>query len=585
MKRLFTLIIFIGTLGAQQTAPPTPIESWRQTHFGTLENSRQSADTADPDQDGLDNLLEYAIGSDPNQANDQALLTPDPKSPSFSFTFQKASSATDINFMIQESPDLESWTPALGNQTLLLNNGRTQRLQFSRPTGSDHRLYFRTKVIRPLILEPFWMEEIYGSSDTTASLETLASHPTYQDILTRQKITLLGGPTLGQLTPTTATVWFRTARPASVTVSVGNKTFGPTLTSFETDLTGTISLTGLRPFAQHQYQIFVDGQIASPLPSELTFTTPPPAGARQKFSVAFGACSRFVPELEGIWEVIAQQNPLAYLTLGDNLYIDRPENQNMQRVHYYRRQFHPSYRVMTASTGIYSIWDDHDFGNNDQAGGAGIIQTWKLHNFNVFAENWNNPSYPGGGAYPGCFYDFTLGDVHFIMTDGRFYREKGQTMLGPEQQNWLLQTLASSKSTFKVLCSGTLWTEHADNGLDSWAGHRQDRDEIFALIRDAKIPGVFLLSGDRHRHEMFQINFDVGYPLYEFETAKVTGYHSHPSNPFALFSYTKGNFFGMLDFDFSVQDPTVTYRCVTESGKSPQHLTFQTSLAKLTPAR
>jgi alkaline phosphatase D len=240
---------------------------------------------------------------------------------------------------------------------------------------------------------------------------------------------------------------------------------------------------------------------------------------------------------------------------------------------------------MTASTGIYSIWDDHDFGNNDQAGGAGILQTWKLHNFNVFAENWNNPSYPGGGAYPGCFYDFTLGDVHFIMTDGRFYREKGQTMLGPEQQNWLLQTLASSKSTFKVLCSGTLWTEHADNGLDSWAGHRQDRDEIFALIRDAKIPGVFLLSGDRHRHEMFQINFDVGYPLYEFETAKVTGYHSHPSNPFALFSYTKGNFFGMLDFDFSVQDPTVTYRCVTESGKSPQHLTFQTSLAKLTPSR
>ena len=75
MKRLFTLIIFIGTLGAQQTAPPTPIESWRQNHFGTLENSRRSADTADPDQDGLDNLLEYAIGSDPNQANDQALLT------------------------------------------------------------------------------------------------------------------------------------------------------------------------------------------------------------------------------------------------------------------------------------------------------------------------------------------------------------------------------------------------------------------------------------------------------------------------------------------------------------------------------
>ena len=435
-------------------------------------------------------------------------------------------------------------------------------------------------------LEPLWVSQIYDSKDRSASLATLADHPAYQAILKKHNITLLGGPTLGQLTPTSATVWFRTAKPAEVTILIGDQTFGPVKTDFKDDLTGRIQLTGLTPFTEHSYQILVDGKAASPIPKSLAFTTPPEAGSKQKFSLAFGACSRFVPQAEPIWEVVAAQKPLAYLTLGDNVYIDLPLDQQKQRVHYYRRQFHPSYRVLTASAGIYSIWDDHDFGKDDQEGGPLTFEpAWKVKNFEVFAQNWNNPAYAGGREQPGCFFDFKIGDVHFIMTDGRYYRDtKGNSMLGDFQQKWLLNTLAESQSQFKVLCSGTLWTEKADkNGRDSWQGFRKDRDEIFSLIRDQKIPGVFLLSGDRHRHEMFKLDFNVGYPLYEFETAKVTNIHTHNANPHALFSYNEGNFFGMLDFDFQLDDPTVTYRCVTDKGESPKQLTFSTSLSKITP--
>lgn len=435
-------------------------------------------------------------------------------------------------------------------------------------------------------LEPLWVSQIYDSKDTSASLATLADHPAYLALLKKHQITLLGGPTLGQLTPTSAVIWFRTAQPAEVTIEQNGKIFGPVKTTYTTDLTGTITLTGLKPFSKHPYQILIDGKPASPVPRTLAFTTPPKAGSKEKFSLAFGACSRFVPDTEPIWEIVAAQNPLAYLTLGDNVYIDLPKDQQKQRVHYYRRQFHPSYRTLTATAGIYSIWDDHDFGKDDSQGGPEISKpSWKPKNFEVFAQNWNNPPYAGGKEHPGCFFDFTIGDVHFIMTDGRYYRDsKSKSMLGPHQQAWLLETLASSKSTFKVLCSGTLWTEKADKGgRDSWWGFREDRDEIFSLIRDKKIPGVFLLSGDRHRHEMFKLDFDAGYPLYEFETAKVTNIHTHDANPHALFSYNKGNFFGMLDFDFTVSDPTVTFRCVTDEGKSPDHLTFSTSVSELTP--
>ena len=58
-------------------------------------------------------------------------------------------------------------------------------------------------------------------------------------------------------------------------------------------------------------------------------------------------------------------------------------------------------------------------------------------------------------------------------------------MLGPDQQKWLLSELAGSTAAFKVIASGTMWSDGADKGgKDSWAGSwaRDERDEIFSLL-------------------------------------------------------------------------------------------------------
>ncbi len=47
-------------------APVGGIEDWRLLHFETAENAGHAADGADPDGDGVRNLLEYALGTDPN---------------------------------------------------------------------------------------------------------------------------------------------------------------------------------------------------------------------------------------------------------------------------------------------------------------------------------------------------------------------------------------------------------------------------------------------------------------------------------------------------------------------------------------
>ena len=48
--------------------PETPLELWRQANFGSYANTGNAADTASPDGDPYSNLLEFAFGTDPNNA-------------------------------------------------------------------------------------------------------------------------------------------------------------------------------------------------------------------------------------------------------------------------------------------------------------------------------------------------------------------------------------------------------------------------------------------------------------------------------------------------------------------------------------
>jgi ELWxxDGT repeat protein len=53
------------TFAISGTGGHAGIEAWRLTHFGTTANSGDAADGADPDFDGIPNLIEWGFGSDP----------------------------------------------------------------------------------------------------------------------------------------------------------------------------------------------------------------------------------------------------------------------------------------------------------------------------------------------------------------------------------------------------------------------------------------------------------------------------------------------------------------------------------------
>jgi hypothetical protein len=108
----------------------TALATWRQTHFGTAQNSGNAADTADPDHDGINNILEYAFNTDPNISSANPI--------SFAIvgnhltvTFKRTHPApADISYTPQVANDLTSgvWNsgPAFTSPTVTNNGNGTE---------------------------------------------------------------------------------------------------------------------------------------------------------------------------------------------------------------------------------------------------------------------------------------------------------------------------------------------------------------------------------------------------------------------------------------------------------------------------
>ncbi len=418
---------------------------------------------------------------------------------------------------------------------------------------------------------------------TKTGLESIQDEPEMQKLKNMPHDSLPHGPMLGCVTGSSVKVWARTAGVQSV-VAMAQKEGSDTtirseavLTSVETDHTAVVELKGLEPNTVYSYKVGV-ARTAQDDPvwhEGGKFRTLADKGSPVKFRIAFGGGAGFVPQHEYMWNTIRAEKPDVLMLLGDNVYSDAPEMPEMQHYCYYRRQSRPEYKQLVATTPTFTIWDDHDFGVNDCSGGPAINEPyWKMPVYKVYRNNWVNPYYGGGVAQPGCNYDYYIGDVHFIMLDGRYYRNLKPTdgtiptMLGPAQRQWLLDTIKKSEGKLVVLCSPVPWVYRAKgDSKDTWNGFKEERTQIFDFLTENKVEGVLLMSADRHRSDLWKIERPNDYTLYEFNSSRLTNQHVHPEMAAAVFSYNKKQSFGTVDIDTTLDDPAITYRVVSIDGE------------------
>jgi hypothetical protein len=124
-------------------------DSWIGT-FGTLADSTAGGD---PDNDGMENVLEYVLNGNPAVSGPSTILPAvDVSGANFVFTFsRREESALDSTQAFEYSTDLVSWTPVMittptaAEVTLGTPAGGLQTVTVTIPKGTNTSLFGRLR--------------------------------------------------------------------------------------------------------------------------------------------------------------------------------------------------------------------------------------------------------------------------------------------------------------------------------------------------------------------------------------------------------------------------------------------------------
>jgi CubicO group peptidase (beta-lactamase class C family) len=131
-------------------------DAWRAKYFSSSElaDPTVSGDDADPDGDGMPNLLEYASGTNPRVPNEApklvASLSASDGGPSLVVSFRRLLLAYELDYNLEASPDLQSWSPVTGEvdeASLNADGTVTTSVHAGSPADSSSR-FFRLRVSR-----------------------------------------------------------------------------------------------------------------------------------------------------------------------------------------------------------------------------------------------------------------------------------------------------------------------------------------------------------------------------------------------------------------------------------------------------
>ena len=124
-------------------------ELWRFANFGSYDSVASGADSADPDGDGLSNLMEYALGTGPNSSGVMpALLALNGANLEYTYTRSTAAKDNGVTYQIEWSETLEagSWSSETVTQEITSTQGALETVKASVPAGTTGKRFLRLKV-------------------------------------------------------------------------------------------------------------------------------------------------------------------------------------------------------------------------------------------------------------------------------------------------------------------------------------------------------------------------------------------------------------------------------------------------------
>ncbi len=118
----------------------SPIEQWRQAEFGAnAGNPAIAGNLADPEFDGITNLVEYALVLNPHASSHGLLPSAVMNESTIELTWRRNVLATDVSISVQTSPDQVNWTTVTPANTILSDDGQAQNILSSIPRSGDRQ--------------------------------------------------------------------------------------------------------------------------------------------------------------------------------------------------------------------------------------------------------------------------------------------------------------------------------------------------------------------------------------------------------------------------------------------------------------
>lgn len=229
---------------------------------------------------------------------------------------------------------------------------------------------------------------------------------------------------------------------------------------------------------------------------------------------------------------------------------DETEWLDEYRLQYAQHHADPQLMAAHQSAAWLPVFDDHEVNNNwNRANSPDIPIDRKARAFRAWYENmpvrWGQR--PDGFGGIRIYRRLHWGALaRFDMLDTRQYRDvQGETndcnvlddpertILGAEQQDWLVSGFSDHSSRWNLLGQQVFFSMReyndppesaCDTSSDAWDGYAPERDEVAQAWVDRGLPNPVVLTGDVHRHyaSNVHLDYDGGDPVAaEFVTAGI----------------------------------------------------------------
>lgn len=296
--------------------------------------------------------------------------------------------------------------------------------------------------------------------------------------------------------------------------------------------------------------------------------------------IAFGSCNR-QDAPQPLWSPICNHDPDLWIWLGDNVYADTEDMDEMAEK-YAMQRTNEGYRQLVAETRVVGTWDDHDYGENDAGREYPKRDSSQQLLLDFLDVPEDDPRRERAGAYAAHTYGPEGRRVKVILLDTRYHRDRlaadpdpdrpyrprpDGDVLGERQWSWLENELRTSDAQVHLIGS-SIQVIPEQHGWEKWANLPQARERLFRLLRETETPGALLLSGDRHMAELSRRDDVLDYPLYDVTSSGLT--HSYEdadeSNRYRVGTLYGGLNYGLIEIDWDARPATITLQVRDEEG-------------------